>query len=175
MSTPTSKEMDFGDYCLIEQKRYSVPNEMYVHKVIGRLESSAWVDVPVDAADGGCTERNHDEVVPVVAAICCGVSEREVRRYRVSDCIPRPTHETPAVDPFRVALERLASMESFTRPRSIKLPEDAELIARIEFAQLQLAGANELKALEPRCGKCGQDLTGKLAHQCPTVSEGETP
>jgi hypothetical protein len=84
-------DLDFGDYCLIEQKRYGVPNEMYVHKVIGRLLSSAWVEVPVDfAKEGGSfTEHNHGEVVPVIAAICCGVDERKVLRYRAVDCIPQ--------------------------------------------------------------------------------------
>ena len=39
--------LDFGDYCYIEQRRFGGPNENYLHKVIGRLESNAWVDVPV--------------------------------------------------------------------------------------------------------------------------------
>lgn len=90
-----SKDLDFGDYCLIEQKRYGAPNEMYVHKVVGRLLSSAWVDVPVDAADDGWKERNHNEMMPVIAAICCGVSEREVRRYRLVDCIPQHPPAAP--------------------------------------------------------------------------------
>jgi hypothetical protein len=82
-------DLDFGDYCLIEQKRYGVPNEMYVHKVIGRLHSNAYVDVPVDAAANGLTEKVHGDVVPVIAAICCSICEREVRRYRAIDCIPQ--------------------------------------------------------------------------------------
>ncbi len=61
-----------------------------------------------------------------------------------------PSDKTVNGDSFRKALERLASMESFTSSRAIKLPEDAELIARIEFAQLQIAGANAHKANERR-------------------------
>ena len=74
--------LDFGDYCLIEQKRYGVPNEMYVHKVIGGLRSNAYVDVPVQIPRA---ETIHDEVVDVVACVCCGVCERDILRYRLSD------------------------------------------------------------------------------------------
>jgi hypothetical protein len=59
--------------------------------------------------------------------------------------------ETPAVDPLQEALERLASMESFTGSGAIKLPEDAELIARMHFARLQLVdGPPSSNASEPR-------------------------
>lgn len=40
-------EFKFGDYATIEQKRHGVPNEMFVHKVVGQLRSNTWVDVPV--------------------------------------------------------------------------------------------------------------------------------
>lgn len=77
--------LDFGDYCLIEQKRFGAPNEMYVHKVIGRLRSNAWVDAPVTAV---AKETKHGEMEDVIACVCCGVSEREVLRYREQDCKP---------------------------------------------------------------------------------------
>jgi hypothetical protein len=80
-------DLDFGDYCLIEQKRYGVENEMYKHKVIGKLSSNSWVDVPVQTP---AKEVLHDEIDVVVACICCGVSETEVRRYRMSDIKPLP-------------------------------------------------------------------------------------
>ena len=73
---------DFGDYCVIEQKRYGVANEMYTHKVVGALKSNTYVDVPVKCP---AKETLHDEVVPVVACICCGVQEREVLYYRQCD------------------------------------------------------------------------------------------
>lgn len=76
--------LDFGDYCHIEQKRYGAENEMYVHKVINRLRSNAWVPVPVDWANGGRTEVL-GEMADVVSCICCGVQETEVRKYRVQD------------------------------------------------------------------------------------------
>jgi hypothetical protein len=104
MSDRTSKQMNFGDYCRIEQKRYGVPNEMYQYKVVGRLISSAWVDVPVDArvANGG--EVNHFAMEEVIAAICCGVSEREVLRFRAVDCIPDAT--TGRVEHLERAMRR---------------------------------------------------------------------
>ena len=75
-------KLDFGDYCLIEQKRHGCANKMFRHKVIGRLKSNTFVDVPVQAP---ATEARHDEVVDVIACICCGVMETEVRRYRIED------------------------------------------------------------------------------------------
>ena len=88
---PSSKQMNFGDYCRIEQKRYVGPNEMYQYKVIGRLSSNCWVDVPVDARVANGRETRHDRMEEVIAAICCGVSEREVLRFRAVDCRPDET------------------------------------------------------------------------------------
>ena len=75
----------FGDYVRIEQKRYGGENEMYLHKVIGTLRSNAWVNVPVQSP---ATETTHDHSEDVVACVCCGVCEREILRYRASDCKP---------------------------------------------------------------------------------------
>jgi len=74
--------MDFGDYAFIEQKRYGCDNEMYMHKVIGKLNSNGYVDVPVQCP---AKETLHEEVIPVIACICCGVQETEVRKYRDVD------------------------------------------------------------------------------------------
>jgi len=86
MTIPTEvaalRKPDFGDYVRIEQKRYGVPNEIYDHKVVARLVSNAWVDVPVQSP---AKESLHDECVEVVACICCGVQETDVRKYRLSD------------------------------------------------------------------------------------------
>ena len=85
--------LDFGDYCFIEQKRYGAPNEMYLHKVVGRLNSNSWVDVPVDFARNALTATVHYErgpaeygLVPVLRCICCGVDETQVVSYREIDC-----------------------------------------------------------------------------------------
>ncbi len=79
--------LQFGDYCYIEQKRYGVKNEMYLHKVIDYLESNAWVDVPVDGCKQG--ETRHNFMSEVVRCVCCGVQETEVLKYRVEDVNPQ--------------------------------------------------------------------------------------
>jgi DNA-directed RNA polymerase subunit M/transcription elongation factor TFIIS len=75
-------KLSFGDFVEIEQKRYRGGNEMYLHKVIGTLESNTWVDVPVQTP---AEETMHEEMEPVVRCICCGVCETEVRKYRIKD------------------------------------------------------------------------------------------
>ncbi len=77
--------IDFGDYVAIEQKRFGVENEIFLYKVIGTLESNGYVDIPVRVAD---PEVCHDKIVPVAACVCCGVSERTVCRFRISDLLP---------------------------------------------------------------------------------------
>ena len=74
--------MDFGDYVLVEMKRHGVSNEKYLHKVIGCLESNTYVPVPVQSP---AKEVIHTEIVPVIQCICCGIDEREVLKYRLSD------------------------------------------------------------------------------------------
>lgn len=76
------KDIDFGSYVQIEQKRYGVKNEKYTYKVIGKLQSNTWVDVPVQIP---AIETIHKEMAEVVQAICCGVDETEVLKYRVED------------------------------------------------------------------------------------------
>lgn len=75
-------EFKFGDYAIIEQKRHGVPNEMFVHKVVGQLRSNTWVDVPVRVP---ATETLHGEMEDICLCICCGIDETKVRRYRVKD------------------------------------------------------------------------------------------
>lgn len=72
----------FGDYIEIEQKRFGCPNEMYVYKVIGTLNSNSWRDVPVrhDAP-----ETLHNTCEDIVQAICCGIREEKVERFRIAD------------------------------------------------------------------------------------------
>ena len=87
--------MDFGDYVIIEMKRYGVPNEYYTHKVVGVLRSNSYVDVPVQTP---ATETHHDGLVDVVACVCQGVSERDVRRYRVKDVRLQARESTEKAD-----------------------------------------------------------------------------
>lgn len=85
----TEHPLDFGDYVYIEQKRYGVPNEIYLYKVVGRLRSNAYVNVPVVAGLNKNTihhgNKNESAVVDVVACICCGVCEDEVLKFKVED------------------------------------------------------------------------------------------
>ncbi len=74
--------MKFGDYVEIEQKRYGAKNEMYVCKVIGCLRSNSYVSVPVKCPE---KEKLHPKVVDVVACITCGIVEKEVLNYKISD------------------------------------------------------------------------------------------
>ena len=78
--------MDFGDYCMVEMKRYGGPNEWYVYKVIGRLRSNAWVDTPV----GWKQERtlHEGDLEEVLNCVCCGVVEDRFIVLRASDCKP---------------------------------------------------------------------------------------
>jgi hypothetical protein len=77
--------LDFGDYCTIEQKRYGAPNEFYQYKVIGRLRSNSYRAVPVD----GCAPHNvRGEMCDVVRVICCGVLEDTVEKFRIQDVKP---------------------------------------------------------------------------------------
>lgn len=77
--------LDFGDYAIIEQKRYGVENEHYLHKVIGRGKSNTWVDVPVQTP---AKETIHDHMEEVIRCVCCGVDERHILKYRASDVKP---------------------------------------------------------------------------------------
>lgn len=73
---------DFGDYALVEMKRHGVPNEMFVHKVIGTFSSNSWVDMPIQEPPKPVL---HPEMQQVAHVVCCGLSEDRVYRVRMSD------------------------------------------------------------------------------------------
>lgn len=79
-----TNDIDFGDYVQIEQHRYNSPNEMYIHKVVGALESNTYVDVPVRC---GSEEKIHKGMEKVLRVICCGIDETKVFRVREKDCV----------------------------------------------------------------------------------------
>ena len=83
-------KVKFGDYVLIEQKRYGVDNEMYRHKVIATLQSNIYVDVPVQSP---ATEIDHGKMVDVANCICCGVMETGVRKYKIADITKEATDD----------------------------------------------------------------------------------
>ena len=73
----------FGRYCLIEQKNYRFsPNEFYIYKVVSSLRSNCWCEVPYKT---GTHEVLHDSIEDCVLAICCGVDEPYVQRFRMAD------------------------------------------------------------------------------------------
>lgn len=86
----------FGRYCRIEQLRYGVPNEMYLYKVVASLRSNCWCEVPYKTAS---KEVLHDSIEDCVLAICCGVDETEVLRFRAADVefVPEPICDRDAL------------------------------------------------------------------------------
>lgn len=77
------KNIGFGDYCSIEQKRYAGPNEFYGYKVVGRKKSNVWTEVPVDSRNDA--EVSHDHIEDVVTVVCNNLDDRTVHQFRVSD------------------------------------------------------------------------------------------
>jgi hypothetical protein len=139
-------EFKFGDYATIEQKRHGVPNEMFVHKVVGQLRSNTWVDVPVRVP---ATETLHGEMEDICLCICCGIDETEVRRYRVKD-MRRHSPVSLVADEKRGSTitlqavnELIASLESAGEP-SIR---ETKFMALAKAYQ-QLAAENVALALE---------------------------
>lgn len=86
----------FGRYCRIEQLRYGVPNEMFLYKVVASLRSNCWCEVPYKTAS---KEVWHDSSEDCVLAICCGIDETEVLRFRVADVefVPQKTCDRDAL------------------------------------------------------------------------------
>lgn len=80
------EEFEFGSYVEIEQFRYGAKNEVYIYKVIKQLHSNGYIDVPVKSPND--KEYLHDNIVDVVACICCGVSETKVEKFKIDDVKP---------------------------------------------------------------------------------------
>lgn len=146
-------EFKFGDYAIIEQKRHGVPNEMFVHKVVGQLRSNTWVDVPVRVP---ATETLHGEMEDICLCICCGIDETEVRRYRVKD-MQRHSPVSLVADEKRGSTitlqavnELIASLESAGEP---SIREQKFLKLAKEFYQL----AAENVALKKFCKNAAFD------------------
>lgn len=72
----------FGMYCRIEQKRFGVPNEMNLYKVVSSLRSNRWCEVPYREASN---EVIHNSMEDCVLAIRCGIDETKVQRFRMED------------------------------------------------------------------------------------------
>jgi len=72
----------FGDYVKVEMHRYGAENEMYQAKVINRLRSNTYVNVPIT---GEGTQRQHPYSREVISIIICGVCETKVIKVQVKD------------------------------------------------------------------------------------------
>lgn len=79
-----NNDIDFGDYVKIEMHRYGVPNEFYIHKVVGSFSSNGWCETPLRYDS---KEKIHDYLEPVLNVIQCGVDEKEVITVAEKDCI----------------------------------------------------------------------------------------
>lgn len=66
--------------------------QQHVYKVVGMIESNGYCDVPIT----GWTENiHHDEIVPVLLVIHCGICEEKVIRVALKDCTFLEAQETP--------------------------------------------------------------------------------
>ena len=64
----------FGRYVTIPT---GFDKQQHVYKVVGMIESNGYCDVPIT----GWTEKiHHDEIVPVLLVIHCGICEEKVIR-----------------------------------------------------------------------------------------------
>ena len=116
---------DFGDYVTIEQKRFGAPNEFWDYKVIGRLESNTWTDVPVTPT----REVQHDNCEPIILAVADNLSQEDVRRFRVADVKLRakPTLAQGAAPAVMEALPTDAMVDAYlTAQRAYIEAEDAQ-------------------------------------------------
>ena len=103
----------FGRYCRIEQLRYGVPNEMYLYKVVASLRSNCWCEVPYKTAS---KEVRHDSIEDCILAICCGIDETEVLRFRAADVefVPKPTCDREALLALAEEMVEMFRIGAFT-------------------------------------------------------------
>ena len=150
-------EFKFGDYAIIEQKRHGVPNEMFVHKVIGQLRSNTWVDVPVQSP---ATEILHDEMEDVCWCICCGVSETEVRKYRVKD-MQRSSRSPDGGEVTALALTLEKSREASGCPDGVDLQD---WVKKLAAENLAIKAMNDCLSEELRAYESDGAFEGPKMH-----------
>lgn len=68
----------FGLYCYIPT---GSSKERHIYKVIGRLRSNTYKDIPAMSGEA----YTHKEMEDIVNVIHCGVCEETVERYRLKD------------------------------------------------------------------------------------------
>ena len=166
-------EFKFGDYAIIEQKRHGVPNEMFVHKVIGQLRSNTWVDVPVQSP---ATETLHDEMEDVCWCICCGVDETEVRAYRVKD-MQRSSRSPDGGEATALALTLQKSREASGCPAGVDLQDWVKQLAEENLSMRETIEAVRGVA-DNSSGIAGWHLNGEIvkwSEILPEIDDIETP
>ena len=70
----------FGAYVKIPT---SASMAMHTYKVVGRIESNRYCDVPIMA---GMRAILHSEIIPILNVVHCGVSEDTIIKVALSDC-----------------------------------------------------------------------------------------
>lgn len=70
----------FGRYCRIPT---GASGNMHVYKIVSRMESNGYCDVPLMVQS---KETIHNQIVPVLLVIHCGIDESKVQRVALSDC-----------------------------------------------------------------------------------------
>ena len=69
----------FGMYAVIKTDLDQKP---FIYKVVSLFASNSYLDVPIRYPK---TNKLHDEIVPVLGVICCGILEEEVLRVALKD------------------------------------------------------------------------------------------
>lgn len=73
--------IDFGDYVFYPN---GCSNLLHLYKVIGALKSNTYQDPP-DWSQA--VQKIHDEIVPVLNIVHCGLDETRIIRVKEEDCI----------------------------------------------------------------------------------------
>lgn len=75
-----NNDIDFGDYVYYPT---GTSHELHIFKVVGSLQSNSYRDVPYWAYQ---KQTSHEEIVPCLNIIHCGIDETEVIKVKQSDC-----------------------------------------------------------------------------------------
>lgn len=86
----------FGRYVRIQT---DFSKALHIYKVVSRFESNTYCDIPILVSS---KEVKHEQVVPVLNVIHCGIDESKVIRVALDDCEIVPTensaHATEYID-----------------------------------------------------------------------------
>lgn len=84
MSKFVVNEDMFGRYCRIKT---DFSENMHTYKIVALIESNSYCDVPLY---WNSEPTSHNNVVPVLLVIHCGIDETKVQRVALSDCEIQP-------------------------------------------------------------------------------------